>query len=702
MKSAFPDSQRHAGAILLLALAAVLAWLLHRNLGLNPAIFADEWYYSKMARLMPLSEAIVPSYLYLWLFRGSLACGDGFLDCVRIGNALFWVGGGAMFYLVARNVMPRLGAIVLAVGCLLAPTNLFTAFFMPEASYYFGFAVLSWVALSPSGWTHAQRALGAGLVVGLMTLVKVHAVFLIPATSLFLALLAWQDGRRIGQALLAAALVPVLAFAVKFGVGYLIAGEPALSVFGSFYGNTASSTGNTSKLALLGPAFINFRGHLMALTLLASLPLAMLLHLLLSRAARRQSGGALGRLQLWTFLMLGSTAGLTVAYTASISGIGPNEVLRLHIRYYAFVLPLLVMLAAAAFVRPAALSNALPNPLLAGARRTAWLVAAFLLAVLAFALWRLPTYAITPVDAPEISGLDLDAAPGIALAALSALVLLLWARGSRHAATVYLFLALPLVLWSGHYITNAYLNQLRPGWPADNGGRFARANVPVAERNEITVATTGILDLMRAQFHIDAPDTGMLDLEKDAPIADYQLPVRKKWLLVIGNHALPPGIEPVKSTAEFALVRLPDHTGRTLGSLHLSQPYGGFVSDAQGLSGAEAWGRWSDAKQVVLHFSQPLPKKALIILTARGYGPNATLPFTIQVGETRRQFRVGPSLQEVGLRFSTDGQQRSVTIEVPQPTSPEDLGGQGDTRKLGIGIAEFAVADVEESVQAAR
>lgn len=697
MKTASPDLNRYAGPILSLSLAAVFAWLLVRNLGLNPAIFADEWYYSKMARLMPLSEAIVPSYLYLWLFRGSMACGDGFLDCVRVGNALFWVGGGFLFYLVARNYMPRLLAIALVVAGLLAPTNLYTSFFMPEATYYFGFAALSWVALSPAAWTVPQRALAAGLVVGLMSLVKVHAVFLIPATSLFLAVLAWSDGGagRLGKAVAAAVVAPVAALLVKFGVGYLIAGEPALSVFGSFYGNTASSTGNTSKLALLGPAFINFRGHLMALAILASLPLAMLLHLVLSRAARRQSGTSLNRLQLWTFLMLGSTAGLTVAYTASISGIGPMEVLRLHLRYYSFVLPLLLMLAANAFARP-------PEALPASSRRLAWLVTAFLLAVLAFALWRLPTYAITPVDAPEISGIGLHTSAGKLLVLLSAVALILWARGSRHAATVFLFLALPLVLYYGGRETNAYLAQLRGGWPADHGGRFARANVPVAERNEITVAATGILDLMRAQFHIDAPDTGMLDLAKDAPIEEYELPVRKKWLLVIGNHPLPPGIAPVQATADYALVRLPGNTGRTLGSLHLSQPYGGFVSDAQGLSGAEAWGRWSDAKQVVLHFSQPLPKKALVILTARGYGPNAGLPFTIQVGDTRTRFRVGPSLQEVGLRFTTDGQQRSLRIEVPQPTSPEDLGGHGDNRKLGIGIAEISVADVAQSVQAAR
>ncbi|MCC2971153.1 glycosyltransferase family 39 protein [Massilia sp. IC2-476] len=683
------DSKRQSlwlGALLV----AVLAWLLYRNLGLNPAIFADEWYYSKMARLMPLSEAIVPSYLYLWLARGSLSCGTEFLDCVRVGNAVFFAGAGAFLYLVARAYLRPLLALLVTAMALLAPVNIYTAYFMPEATYYFGFAVLAWVALSPRPWTPLLRALIAGVVLGLMSLVKVHALFLMPAASLYLAANAWMArrdgaaGPALGMALACAVLAPALALGIKFGLGYLIAGESALSLFGSFYNATAAGSAPRSRLDLIAPALINGRGHLMALVILLALPLALLAHAIVSPTARREASPALKRLQLFAFLMLGSAAGMTIAYTASIVAQGPHEIFRLHLRYYSFAFPLLIILAATLLGRPA--GQARP-PL-------GWLVALPLAAVLLFALSRLPGFSTNPVDGPEISSIKLNEWTGWLVIGLDLAVLGLWAAGNRLAAPLFVFLAVPLMLVLGTQETNRFLAQLRPGWPTDHGARFARDYVPKAERNDITVATTGIQEVMRAQFHIDAPDTAMLDLPADAPIPEYQIPMRKKWLLVVGNHALPPGLSPVKQGEGYLLVRLPNATDRPLGTAHLSQPYGsGLLRDAEGMSDAEGFGRWSDAKRVVLHLNRPLPKQARVMLTAMAYGINTTLPFTMHVGEASKEFRLGPSPQEISLRFETDGTQRSLVIDVPQPDSPSTRGST-DKRKLGIGLTDITIADV--------
>jgi len=692
------DGGRHR-LILSAALVAVLAWLLYRNLGLHPAIFADEWYYSKMARLMPLSEAIVPSYLYLWLARGSLACGDGFLDCVRIGNALFFSGAGVFLYLVARAYLRPALAIAVVAMALLAPVNIYTAYFMPEAMYYFGFAALSWVALSPRPWTPVQRALAVGAVLGLMSLVKVHALFLMPAASLYLAAITWLDrhdgaGAGLGRALLCAVLAPLFALGIKFGLGYLIAGESALSLFGSFYNATAAGSAPRSRLDLIAPALVNGRGHLMALVILLALPLALLLHAIVSPAARRASSPGLKRLQLFAFLMLGSAAGMTIAYTASIVAQGPNELFRLHLRYYSFAFPLLLILAATALGRPA--SGARP-PL-------GWLVALPLAAVLVFALFRLPGFSTNPVDGPEISAIKLGEWTGWLVIGLDLLVLGLWAAGNRFAAPLFVFGALPLMLVLGTQETNRFLAQLKPGGPTDHGAKFAHAYVPRAEHNDITVAVTGLQEVMRAQFHIDAPDTAMLDLPADAPIPEYQIPMRKKWLLVVGNHALPPGLNPIKQGDGFVLVRLPNAGDRQVASVHLSQPYGsGLLVSAEGMSDAEGFGRWSDSKRVVLHLNRPLPKHARVMLTAMAYGINTTLPFTMQIGEHSKQFRLGPSPQEISLRFDTDGSQRTLVIDVPQPDSPASRGSM-DKRRLGIGITDITIADLEPErpVQAAR
>jgi phosphoglycerol transferase len=681
-----PAPDRHAGALLALALCILFAWLLQRSLGLYPGIFADEWYYSKMARLMPLGEAMVPSYLYLWLFGFTSSCGAGFLDCVRIGNALLLVGAAPFLYLIACQVMRPALAVVVTLMCLLAPVNLYSAMFMPETAYYFGFAVLSWLLLTRVHWRLPALAAGAGLVLGMMSLVKVHALFLLPAVSLFLIGAGWLQaprGRWLRDGLAGTLLLVGAALAAKLGLGYLLAGEPALGILGSFYGHTASANAGKSLATLASAAFINGRGHLMALAVLLPLPMAILLLLAIGRRTRQALPPALARLALYAVLTLGAAAGVTVLFTASLAGITPLEVLRLHLRYYSFAFPLLFILAAAAVGAHAAL----------GAERRLRLVAALLVgsAVVA-AKFLLPLYVITDIDGPELAAIGIAGWTGWAIVALDLLVLGAWAAGSRLAAPLFLFVALPAMLALGIQASSHYFDRLRAGWPADRGGIAARDHVPRDERKLITVVSDSVTDAMRAQLHIDDKDTGMLVLADGAPIEPYHLPARRRWMLVMGEHALPDGLAPVLSGDGFRLVRLAG-SFRPLASARLSTDIGPgkLVQRAEGLSKSEPWGRWSDAGQVVLHFDRPLPKRLVVLLTALAYADNTTLPFTMRVGDAASSFLLGGSEQEVTLRFETDGAQRSLTIEVPRPTAPSSLGQWPDDRLLGIGIAEIAI-----------
>ncbi|MFD2366677.1 DUF7024 domain-containing protein [Pseudoduganella sp. GCM10020061] len=686
-----------AATLVLAALMAVVAgWLLCRNLGLNPAIFADEWYYSKMARLQPLADAIVPSYLYLWVYGASEACGRGFLDCVRVANVLFYVGAAPFIYLTARRYAGRASSIMVALLAAMAPANIYTAYFMPEAPYYFGFAVLSWMALTRDRWHWAVRALAGGAVLGLMSLVKVHALFILPSFCLYVAYVAWgaaPQGRRIAAALAAAVLAAGSTVALKFGLGYLLAGDAGLSLFGPFYSVTANSSVSQSPLRLLPPGFINARGHLMGIALLAALPLAILAHNLVSRAVREQAGKARTELHLYTLLMLGAGAGMTIAFTASIAGYGPHEVLRVHLRYYNFVFPLLTMIAAAGV--GASVANL--------RTRFAWPIVVLVSAVLLIAVVKLPTYQINPVDSPELMAIPLDTWLGRLVVGIDILVLVLWGLRSKLAAPLFLFIALPLMAAAGTRLTTVYLSHLeQPGRPHDRAGRFAHDYVPAAERKYITVVTNDIQQLMRTQFHIDDKDTGMLDLAPGTPIQPYQIPVRHKWLLVIGNHPLPPdmGLKPEVVTPEYQLVRISSNY-QPIGSSTMSEPFGtGIVERAEGLSHAEPWGRWSDSKQVVLHFKQPLPKYLNVVLKAQAYADNTTLPFVMQVGDQSSEFRLAGPPQEVRLPFVTDGTQRSLTITVPRPIAPSSIGPPGDNRTLGIGLIDVAIGTYQPDAPA--
>lgn len=663
---------------------AAFGYLLQRNHGLHPNVFADEWYYSKMARLLPLAEAIVPSYLYLWLFGLSKACGTGFYDCVRVGNLLFLFAATPFVYLTARTVAsPPLAALV-ALFALFAPFNIYTAYFMPEAMYYFGFWVLAWVLLTRGHWRWPVRALAAGLVLGLMSLVKVHALFLLPALAVFQLYAAWAHGGRGWLATGAGgfALSAALCFAVKFGLGYLLAGDAALSLFGPFYSGAASAAGGRSVLDLLPAAIVNGRGHLMVLALLVPLPLALLAQAVLAPPARAAVGPA-HLLQLLALLVLGAAAGMTIFYTASIANPGvTNEGLRLHLRYYSFVFPLLWMVGAAAVGKP-----------LAGARWQRVLVALLLVAVLAAALVKLGGYAINPVDGPEAHGVTTVRPAGQLVLALALAVLLLWAAGVRAATTLFLYVALPASLACGALAATAHLEHLRRAAPADRAGALAQRLIPPAERGQVTVAGSDLQQIMKVQFYLDHPDSGMLELPEGAPLAQYQVPVRNKWLIVLGKHALPPELAPLAQEPDVTLV--PVHgQRRPLGHAQLSAPFGkGLLAGAEGLSYAESWGRWSEGARVVLHFNQPLPRHASVVLKAQAYDVNTTLPFTMRVGGHSEQFRLGWTPQEIGLRFTTDGATRSLAIDVPQPVSPAERGNPADPRRLGIGIIDIEIGE---------
>ncbi|WP_183407427.1 DUF7024 domain-containing protein [Massilia aurea] len=680
------DRHRKAWSVLFgLALAAMTAYLAMRNHGLNPTVFADEWYYSKMARLLPLSEALVPSYLYLWLFGASDACGAGFLDCVRAANLAFYLAAAPFLYLIARRYIGPAWAAVVAVLSLGAPLNIYTAYFMPEATYYFGFCVLSWIMLARADWSLLARALAGGLVLGTMSLVKVHALFLLPALCVFVLYAGWHAGGAwLARGLLAAAVAAAGTLAVKFGLGYVLAGDAGLSVFGPFYQGAVRSEGASARLALLAPAFVNGRGHLMALAMLLGLPLAVILHGLCAGLGRRDAGNEGARaLHVYAILMLASAAGVTVLYTATLAHPGSNEGFRLHLRYYDFVFPL-VWIAGAATLQDA--RARLP--------RLRWIIAALVAALLVLAWFKLPEYSVFTVDGPDVSLVTLPAPYGrLALGFLLALqlaLLALWAVPRAGAARltpgrVFLFTALPLSMLAAQFQIWTWTQAHRPDGHGDRAAKAVLQHVPPAERGKVMIVGNEMTQVMRVQFHLDHPDTVGVEMRDNAPLLEYQLPVDQKWLLVMDKRDIPGSPHVVHQADDFTLLRMPEPPPAFAHVKLSEQPDPGFISAIEGLSGPEAWGRWSEAKQVVFHFAKPLPRSFGLVFEGRAHADNASLPFTIEIGGVRKEFRLGWHPAPVNLQFDTDGTARSMTIVVPKPM-PASTTPSGDPRLIGIGI----------------
>lgn len=667
-----------------MALMLIFAYIARRHGSTYPSVFADEQIYSHFARLVPLGEVTIPSYLYLSVYGLTNACGDGFLRCARYLNLLFFIGAAPFIYLATRTVAAKPVAMLVALLCVAAPTSTYAGYFMPESMYFFGFAVLTWLSLAPTRLHWAAHAALAGAVLGLMTLVKVHALFLVPALALFMAYLGWSRNpgtAGFGRGAMAAVVSVAAVFIAKFIAGFLFVGQDGLQILGSFYGNQASDgvSAGATLLTLLPAAWFSLQGHLMSLVLIFALPIAVLLWHFASRRARITAGPQVSALMAYALLMLGAALALTVFYTASTAGFGPLDGKRLHARYYTFALILPLMIAAA---RTGA-NWRQPRAVLP------WVLAALLAAGIIYSATALPaSYLFLLADGPEIVALGLGKPGSIAtiLLAVQIAVLALWAMSRTLGGMAFLLVFMPLFLINGERMIAPYMALYKNGNAYDNAGRYVREHLPPEQRNGVRIVGDNLGELLRARFHVDAREVDTMVLPGGWQIAPYSLPGRKSWLLVIGDYKLPAGVTPVFKTAEFSLVATPS-SNRSLGEAKMAGPLeNALLSGADGLAGPEAWGRWSNDDQVRLHFNKPLPKRLNLFLTMQAFGPNVGQDFVVSVGGAGQRVQLAPLQHEIFLQFDTDGTQKTVTIDVPQAVSPKELGWSEDIRRIGLGL----------------
>ncbi len=119
--------------------------------------------------------------------------------------------------------------------------------------------------------------------------------------------------------------------------------------------------------------------------------------------------------------------------------------------------------------------------------------------------------------------------------------------------------------------------------------------------------------------------------------------------------------------------------------------WSGTISSARGLSSAESWGTWSVGDAVMLEFSKSLPEKFTIHLIAHTFGPNVGKEFVAHVGDSAISFKLAASPEQRVLEFNNPQKSRTITINIPSPISPKELGRSGDERSLGIAFTMMRI-----------
>ncbi|WP_408953696.1 DUF7024 domain-containing protein [Lysobacter sp. Hz 25] len=676
-----PTAQKIPWNIVLLAgMAAILTGLMFRDHGLYASVFGDEWSYSSYSRLSPISDAKLPSYLYLWIYRLTNQCGSGFLDCARVLNAAFFVAAAPFLFAIFRKFTGPGKAVVLALASIAGPANSFTVYFMPESLYYLFFWILSFWVLRP----YAQRpwSYGAvsGLILGLMCLIKLHALFMLAAFCAYVLADAICSGTRgRGKPALAVLAASIACFfATRFGLGYVLGGPGSLSLLGEFYQVQAQNSSGQQPLdALAWGTLKSAWGHLLALCFLFGPLLAgVVVNLIRSgdEAAERARSA-----MLFTLATLGGLVAITGYFTASMGTIESGA--RLHMRYYDFCLPLLLL-------GPLAWRGSEASGVWLRRLATAALIVIALLALYAGAMG-LRAYTPFIVDAPELIWINGRKRLLILIGLLGAAATLgfLWSdfRKARWHAIVYYLLIIGL----STHTASKFVRHQKDTDAAVNAGNLLRSAHPgLLERSQFI--GDNVFTLVKAKFYTDSLAPVLTPLDKGSA-AEPSVDWTRDLVVSFGETTLPEG----------AYVRKQSHEGFTLywldkgDAIDFKQAQPRQIRSMSGLSPPETFGRWSNAQEVLITLDAPMANDVRITLTAIAFGPNVGKPIPISIGNVARSMTFEQEPQTRVLEFHGVKDAQVIRIGIPQPTSPASLGMGQDPRLLGIGLSQLRIGEID-------
>ncbi len=120
----------------------------------------------------------------------------------------------------------------------------------------------------------------------------------------------------------------------------------------------------------------------------------------------------------------------------------------------------------------------------------------------------------------------------------------------------------------------------------------------------------------------------------------------------------------------------------------------GGVQSAEGLSGAEWWGRWTVGKRAIIELAEPVVRPVRLSLRMReAFGPNVGRPLVIRLegGEYQHVLRAGEQVFTVKLRGAAHAPLRHIELGIPAPASPTALALGADDRLLGVAVCRLEV-----------
>ena len=471
--------------------SALSYWFLTARLvGVNVSVLIDEYSYVLDSHYRALTEAYYPNYLFQLVYSSTKQCGPEFYSCARSLNALFVIAGAIFLYLLAKYISGKkwLGAVA-AIAAILGSFGTYTAYFMPEAVFNFPMILFYWALIRFGKTDNLLAWAGFGTILGIASLAKPHAFFVVPALVIFIFF--WTRATKdkyFFAAISRIGLFGIALLATKFGVGYLIAGDKALSIFGSYGG--AISTGEAVATTLGTNTLMNVPGTAWGQTLMITMILGVALPVAI-----------LGFLEIFKKNTLGAEAN-RVRAVVGISLLNMMAVVAvfeawqslttwIHTRYYSYLIPLAIVALIEAYSRSSVESKALFKRVVVGIFLALSSVALFTAAIPYGANWIDAPDFRAHIDNPIPSSIFILASIGLAIA---------WFWETKKVMAVAIFITVASFILSGSYISTFLQNYFGNDSSFDHLGRVLSDYLPQEELDRTVLVGDKNTSMQRALF----------------------------------------------------------------------------------------------------------------------------------------------------------------------------------------------------------
>jgi phosphoglycerol transferase len=539
-------------------------WVMTRIMTVLPKILGDELIYSNNARHTALADSSVPNYFFNLLYSTTSNFGYGFYTAAKVYNLFFLVALAGVVYLAARLIAKPGVSFVVAMIALVGPISAYASYFTPEMMFYFGCAVVIYFALRFHARTGAGKWALLGVGLGLVTLVKPHALFLTAPLVAYIIYLAFKGE---GNGWLKS-IVRVVSFAgamviTKFAIGYAFAGEKGLSIFGGSYDASAASAlqqvGKTDPSVVLDPtvAAIASGGpigivawqvlfHISYTLMFFAVPL-ILTGVQTVRAFRAKGEPSeTTKVSFFLFVALIALVVVSAGFVAYSSAFGETLQNRVMIRYYEYLIPFLPLT-----LLP--LGNHIPKL----GRGAKWAILGGAVLWLAIAMPNMST--VVPGLFTDSSMMASAIKSGIPLAVFAAFgvgMLAYWLFKPETGSRVWLYGFAPLVILV--YAISCYTNMTVPSSIVGmytNSSRFAHDNLTDVEREKMLVIGNNPQNVQAAQLWLDSPTATGQAVPEGAEIDLNGLGEDIKFILVIGKVSVTGDGFMVKQTDNWAIIK---------------------------------------------------------------------------------------------------------------------------------------------------